>query len=89
MGLISKGSQVEGHTRLLAKTAFRFVVVIGITSLFADFTHEAAHSINGQFLATLGASAAVVGFTAVLVNSPAMDCVLCLVFLLTGRAGTG
>ena len=48
----------------LAKTALRFVVLIGITSLFADFTYEAARSINGQFLATLGASATVVGFTA-------------------------
>jgi predicted MFS family arabinose efflux permease len=32
--------------------------------LFADFTYEAARSVNGQFLATLGASATVVGFTA-------------------------
>ena len=46
------------------RTALRFVVLIGITSLFADFTYEAARSINGQYLETLGASAAVVGFTA-------------------------
>lgn len=36
--------------------------MIGIISLFADFTYEGARSINGQFLATLGASAAMVGF---------------------------
>jgi predicted MFS family arabinose efflux permease len=44
--------------------AFRFVFVIGIVNLFADFTYEAARSINGQFLEHLGASATVVGFTA-------------------------
>ena len=48
----------------LAKTALRFVVAIGIISLFADFTYEGARSINGQFLASLGASAAAVGFIA-------------------------
>jgi predicted MFS family arabinose efflux permease len=47
-----------------SRAALRFVVLIGITSLFADFTYESARSINGQFLATLGASATVVGFTA-------------------------
>lgn len=47
-----------------SRSALRFVVLIGITSLFADCTYEAARSINGQFLATLGASATVVGFTA-------------------------
>jgi predicted MFS family arabinose efflux permease len=38
--------------------------VIGIANLFADLTYEGARSINGQFLATLGASALAVGFTA-------------------------
>lgn len=47
-----------------SRAALRFVVLVGITSLFGDFTYEAARSINGQFLATLGASATVVGFTA-------------------------
>jgi predicted MFS family arabinose efflux permease len=47
-----------------SRAALRFVFLIGITSLFADFTYESARSINGQFLATLGASATVVGFTA-------------------------
>jgi MFS family permease len=47
-----------------SKSALRFVVLIGIISLFADFTYEGARSINGQFLASLGASATVVGFVA-------------------------
>lgn len=41
-----------------------FVFLIGIVSLFADMTHEGARSITGPFLATLGASATVVGFVA-------------------------
>jgi MFS family permease len=44
--------------------AFRFVLIIGIANLFADMTYEGARSSTGQFLGTLGASAAVVGFTA-------------------------
>jgi MFS family permease len=44
-----------------ARTALRFVVLIGVASLFSDMTYEAARSINGSFLAVLGASAAVVG----------------------------
>jgi hypothetical protein len=37
--------------------ALRFVVGIGVVSLFADFTYEGARSINGPFLATLGVGA--------------------------------
>lgn len=47
-----------------ARLALNFVLTIGIANLFADLTYEGARSINGQFLATLGASALVVGFTA-------------------------
>ena len=47
-----------------AKLALRFVLIIGIVNLFADFTYEGARSINGAFLASLGASAVVVGFVA-------------------------
>src|SRR5213078_2995748 len=49
---------------LTASTAFRFVIVVGIANLFADMTYEGARSSSGQFLGSLGASAAVVGFTA-------------------------
>jgi MFS family permease len=43
------------------QSAVRFIVALGVISLFADVTYEGARSINGPFLATLGASAAVVG----------------------------
>jgi MFS family permease len=43
------------------KQAMRFVVTIGILSLFADIVYEGAHSANGQFLHSLGASAFIVG----------------------------
>ena len=41
--------------------AFRFVLILGLVNLFADMTYEGASSINGAFLATLGASAFAVG----------------------------
>jgi predicted MFS family arabinose efflux permease len=47
-----------------AKTAFRFVLILGIANLFADFAYEGARSINGQFLSSLGATSTVVGLTA-------------------------
>jgi MFS family permease len=43
------------------KRALRFVVLVGVMSLFADFTYEGARGIAGPFLAALGASGAVVG----------------------------
>ncbi len=43
------------------QSAIRFIVALGTISLFADVTYEGARSVNGPFLATLGASAAVVG----------------------------
>lgn len=39
----------------------RFIVLLGMVSLFADITYEGARSITGPFLGLLGASAAVVG----------------------------
>jgi MFS family permease len=44
------------------KRALRFVLLVGVVSLFADFTYEGARGIAGPFLAALGASGAVVGF---------------------------
>ena len=46
------------------KTALKFVILIGVVSLFADMTYEGARSITGPYLATLGANAVVVGFVA-------------------------
>ncbi len=44
--------------------AFKFIILLGIVSLFGDITYEGARSITGPFLFTLGASATVVGFIA-------------------------
>ena len=44
-----------------SRLAFRFVLLIGMLSFFADFTYEGARSVLGPYLALLGASAAVVG----------------------------
>ena len=48
--------------RAISKAAaFKFVLILGLVNLFADMTYEGASSINGQFLGTLGASAAAIG----------------------------
>jgi predicted MFS family arabinose efflux permease len=54
----------EHRLTLSSSHAYRFVVIIGVANLFADMTYEGARSITGPFLQMLGASAAVVGFTA-------------------------
>lgn len=41
--------------------ALRFIVALGVLSLFADMVYEGARSILGPFLVTLGASAAAIG----------------------------
>lgn len=46
------------------QAALRFVLSIGIVSVFADMTYEGARSITGALLATLGASGLVVGIIA-------------------------
>jgi predicted MFS family arabinose efflux permease len=46
------------------RSAFRFVLIIGIVNFFADFTYEGARGIIGPFLGSLGASAVIVGFVA-------------------------
>jgi MFS family permease len=46
------------------KNALKFVLLLGLVSLFADVTYESARSITGPYLAILGANAAVVGFVA-------------------------
>ncbi len=47
-----------------ASTAFRFVLVMGAVNLFADATYEGGGSLNGTFLASLGASAAAISVIA-------------------------
>jgi len=41
-----------------------FIILLGIVSLFGDITYEGARSVTGPYLATLGASAGVVGLVA-------------------------
>ena len=43
---------------------WHFVICFGLVSLFADMVYEGGRSIIGPYLATLGASAAVVGTVA-------------------------
>lgn len=44
------------------RNALRFVILLGVVSLFADMTYEGARSTTGPYLALLGASGAAVGF---------------------------
>ncbi|MDR5696566.1 MAG: MFS transporter [Armatimonadota bacterium] len=44
------------------RAATRFVILMGVVSLFADATYEGARSILGPYLLALGASATGVGF---------------------------
>jgi len=44
--------------------AWKFIIFVGVVSLFSDMTYEGARSISGPFLGTLNASAAVVGVVA-------------------------
>ena len=43
-------------------SAYRFIILMGIVSLFGDITYEGARSITGPYLFILGASATAVGF---------------------------
>lgn len=47
-----------------ARSALRFVVLLGLVSLLADITYEGARSIAGPYLAALGASGTAVGLVA-------------------------
>lgn len=54
--------QHQSQKKALTKQkAIRFVILIGLISLFADMTYEGARSISGPYLAILGASGMVVG----------------------------
>jgi MFS family permease len=47
-----------------ASPAFTFVMTMGIVNLFGDITYEGGASINGPFLASLGAGAVIVSVSA-------------------------
>ena len=46
------------------KTAIKVIVLFGLVSLFGDMVYEGARSVNGPYLKTLGANAAIVGLVA-------------------------
>jgi MFS family permease len=50
--------------RVGASAAFAFVFTMGIVNLFGDTTYEGGAAINGQFLGSLGASAAMISIIA-------------------------
>jgi hypothetical protein len=54
----------EGNRYNAKGAALKFVILLGIVSLFADMTYEGARSITGPYLAILGASGTIVGIVA-------------------------
>src|SRR3954464_6806186 len=57
-------TEAMARSRLVSSTAFNFVLTMGVVNLFGDMTYEGGAAMNGQFMATLGASAAAVSITA-------------------------
>lgn len=64
MDLPSSVSAGPAHRPEAKKAALKFVLLIGVVSLFADMTYEGSRSITGPYLAVLGASGTVVGIVA-------------------------
>jgi hypothetical protein len=54
------GDSKSAATNVASRAAFRFVLVIGVLSFFADFTYEGSRSIIGPYLGSLHATATVV-----------------------------
>ncbi len=54
----------KSRLSISSSPAFTFVLTMGVVNLFSDMTYEGGGAINGQFMATLGASAAIVSITA-------------------------
>ncbi|WP_167627062.1 MFS transporter [Micromonospora cremea] len=65
--------------RAIRWTPWRFVTVFGVVSLLSDVVYEGARSVIGPYLATLGASATLVGLVTGVGEG----------FALAGRLGTG
>ena len=59
----NKMRPIKNH-RNISNKALKFVILLGVVSLFADMTYEGARSATGQYLAVLGASGAAVGIVA-------------------------
>src|SRR5438105_15492038 len=52
------------HVTIGSSPAFSFVLTMGVVNLFGDLTYEGGAAMNGQFMGTLGASAAIISITA-------------------------
>lgn len=60
---MDKKAEIDSEN--LSKTAaWKFIILVGVVSLFSDMTYEGARSITGPFLGILNASATVVGIVA-------------------------
>ena len=59
---MSSSDPAPGVSSAERSYALRFIVCLGIVSLFADMTYEGSYSIVGPFLKDLGASSVQVGF---------------------------
>src|SRR6266481_8891345 len=57
-------SSTDRTTPQKRASAIRFIVCLGVVSLFADMTYEGAHSIIGPYLKEKGATATEVGIIA-------------------------
>jgi MFS family permease len=57
-------SSINSQVNISKATALKFVVLIGVVSLFADMTYEGARSIAGPYLAVMEASGTAVGIVA-------------------------
>ncbi|MCA1959301.1 MAG: MFS transporter [Desulfomonile sp.] len=60
----SQSYAISESCDISTSAATKFVVLIGVVSLFSDLTYEGARSVTGPFLAVLGASGTVVGVVA-------------------------
>ncbi|MEN2996288.1 MAG: hypothetical protein ABC360_04700 [Acetomicrobium sp.] len=56
------------------RASMRFILMMGLVSLFGDMAYEGARSSTGAFMATLGASAGAVGFVVGLESCLATPC---------------
>jgi MFS family permease len=61
---IMENRQALNSKGLRKAVAWKFIILVGVISLFSDMTYEGARSITGPFLGVLNASATVVGVVA-------------------------
>jgi hypothetical protein len=60
---VDSGAEKTG-AQVARRLAIQLIIVFGVISLFSDTIYEGARSVNGPYLKTLGANAALVGLIA-------------------------